>query len=82
MGKITAAGYKKHLKESGAKNAWFGILDDVIAATKPHVEKIVPDIVLLDKRELVYMFISVQVIWLYFTKTIFFVITQSPACRR
>jgi len=59
MGKITAASYKKHLKESGVKNAWFGILDGIIiasGATKVHVEKIVQDIVPADKRDLVYRF--------------------------
>ncbi len=59
MGKITATSYKKHLKESGVKNAWFGILDGLIiasGATKSHVEKIVQDIVPADKRDLVYVF--------------------------
>lgn len=59
MGKITAASYKKHLKESGVKNAWFGILEGIIiasGATKAHVEKLVQDIVPADKRELVYIF--------------------------
>jgi len=59
MGKITAASYKKHLKGSGVKNAWFGILDGIIiasGATKAHVEKIVAEIVPADKRDLVYRF--------------------------
>ena len=59
MGKITAASYKKHLKESGVKNAWFGILEGIIiasGATKTHVEKLVQDIVPADKRDLVYFF--------------------------
>lgn len=59
MGKITAASYKKHLKESGVKNAWFGILEGIIiasGATKTHVEKLVQDLVPPDKRDLVYVF--------------------------
>jgi len=59
MGKITAASYKKHLKESGVKNAWFGILEGIIiasGATKAQVEKLVQDIVPVDKRDLVYFF--------------------------
>lgn len=59
MGKITAASYKKRLKESGVKNAWFGILDGIIiasGASKTQVEKLVQDIVPTDKRDLVYIF--------------------------
>lgn len=59
MGKITAGSYKKHLKESGVKNAWFGILEGIIiasGATKAQVEKLVEDIVPADKRDLVYFF--------------------------
>ncbi|MDZ7288975.1 MAG: hypothetical protein ONB44_01195 [candidate division KSB1 bacterium] len=59
MGKISATSYKRHLRELGFKNAWFGILDGMIVvggATKQEVERIAQEIVPPDKRELLYVF--------------------------
>jgi hypothetical protein len=59
MGKIHATANKKQLRAIGMKPGWFATLEGIIvtgAATKEEVERIVQQIVPVDKREMVYVF--------------------------